>query len=331
MTHELRGDQTFSSTGRGEILCLTHQEQLHTLSYIVSTNEPAPPEKVLIEALRGVAGPPLPHDAFEAINPDNPPWGISHAVLVWVISVALLFFVPLLAVIPYVLYKIMAQGSAQAVGVDSNLIFISILAVLPTHVLTFLVVWFVVTSKGRHPFWQTLGWRWPENFGPAKTIGLAILLLAVGVGITHFLGGSETQLEQLINSSLKARFATAFLAAVTGPLVEELVYRGVLYSAFQKALGVSWAIVIVSALFAGVHVLQYFNNLGVIAVITLLSVCLTVVRARSGSLLPSYVIHLVFNGIQAVILVVQPFVGKPAIETPPPIGFLIHSLARLLT
>jgi membrane protease YdiL (CAAX protease family) len=84
-------------------------------------------------------------------------------------------------------------------------------------------------------------------------------------------------------------------------------------------------------LFAGVHVLQYYNNLGVMAVIVLLSVALTLVRARTGSLLPSYVMHLVFNGIQAIILVVQPFVGKPVIETKAPIGFLIHSLAQLLT
>jgi membrane protease YdiL (CAAX protease family) len=297
----------------------------------VSTNEPASPDKLLIETYPDAPGQQPSHPTLAAINPDNPPWGVFLAVLLWVISVLLLLFVPLVAVIPYVVYKVLVEGSAAGLGVDANLIFISILSVLPAHALTFLTVWFVVTSSGRRPFWKTLGWSWPRYFGPWKAIGLAVLLLTLGGLLTRYLGGSETQLDQIINSSLKARFATAFLAAATGPLVEELIYRGVLYAAFQRVLGMTWAVVLVSVLFAGVHVLQYYNNLGVMAVIVLLSVALTLVRARTGSLLPSYVMHLVFNGIQAIILVVQPFVGKPVIETKAPIGFLIHSLAQLLT
>jgi len=295
----------------------------------VSINETASPDKVLLETYSDAPAQQPRQPPSAAINPDDPPWGLSQAVLVWVISVVLLFFVPLLAIIPYVAYKVLAQGSTEGLGTDANLIFISILAVLPTHILTFLVVWFVVTSRGRRPFWETLGWSWPRNFGPWKTIGLAILLLLVAGLITRFLGGGETQLERIINSSLKTRFATACLAALTAPLVEELIYRGVLYSAFQRAIGTTAAIVMVSALFAGVHVLQYFNNLGVIAVITLLSVSLTLLRARTGRVLPSYVMHLVFNGVQAVILIVEPFVGKPSPENTSQIGLLVLSFIRL--
>ena len=296
----------------------------------MSINEQPSPDRPLLETISDAHGQQPSHPPL-TINPDDPPWGVSQAVLVWLISVVLLFLLQLLVGIPYVVYKVWVQGSPNTLGTDANLIFISILSVLPTHILTFIAVWFVVTSRGRRPLWQTLGWSWPGNFGPWKTIGLAVLLLAVGSLITRYLGGSETQVDQIINSSLRSRFATAFLAAVTGPLVEELVYRGVLYSAFQRVLGMTWAVVLVSALFAGVHVIQYYNNLAVIAVIALLSVALTLARARSGSLLPSYVMHLVFNGIQAVILVVQPFVGKPSTENAPQVGFLIHSLARLLT
>src|SRR5205814_10688375 len=110
-----------------------------------------------------------------------------------------------------------------------------------------------------------------------------------------------------------------------------LLYRGMLYGALQKVFGISTYFVIVSTLFVGVHVLQYYKNLAVIAAITILSVSLTLVRARSGRLLPSYVIHLVFNGIQAVILVLQPFLEKSPVEKKAAIGLLMHSLSRLLT
>jgi hypothetical protein len=37
---------------------------------------------------------------------------------------------------------------------------------------------------------------------------------------------------------------------------------------------------------------------------------LTFVRAYSGKLLPSFVIHLVFNGVQSLIIALAPFLGR---------------------
>ncbi|MDQ6652566.1 MAG: CPBP family intramembrane metalloprotease [Acidobacteriota bacterium] len=291
----------------------------------------ASPVEPLIEASPDASDRRRSPPAFMSTTPNDPPWGVSQALLIWVISIALLFIVPLLAIIPYVLYRFLLYGSVEGLGTDANLIFISIISVLPAHILTFLIIWFMVTNRGGRAFWQTFGWTWPENFGPWKTIGLALGLFVLAGFITWLVGGSETQLDQVINSSLRARFATAFLAAATGPLVEELIYRGVLYSALQRAMGMIWAVAVVSILFAGVHVLQYYKNLGVIAVIVILSVSLTLVRAFTGRLLPSYVMHLVFNGIQALYLVLQPFVGKPSVEKNAAVGFIIHNLSRLLS
>jgi membrane protease YdiL (CAAX protease family) len=298
----------------------------------VSINNPTSRDNLLGAAYPDSFEQPVSHIETPVPDPDDPSWGTLSAFLVWLLSVALLLLLQLVVAIPYVVYKVVLHGGApQDLGTDPTLIFISILSVLPAHILTFLAVWLVVTRAGKRPCWQSLGWHWPSNFGPWQAIGLAVLLLVLGGLATWFYGGSETQLDQIVNSSLKARFVTAVLAALTGPLVEELVYRGVMYSALKKAFGVTWAVAVVSILFGGVHVLQYYKNVAVIAVIALLSITLTVVRARSRSLLPSYIMHLVFNGIQAVILMVQPFVGKPAVENAPALGVIIHDLARLLT
>jgi CAAX protease family protein len=104
--------------------------------------------------------------------------------------------------------------------------------------------------------------------------------------------------------------ATAFVAVATAPLVEEVIYRGLLYKTLEKAAGMGVAIAIVSLLFAGVHVFQYRNNLAVILVITVLSFTLTAARAVTGKLLPSFIIHLVFNGIQSVFIVLGGFIDK---------------------
>jgi membrane protease YdiL (CAAX protease family) len=168
------------------------------------------------------------------------------------------------------------------------------------------------------PFFKAPGFQWPKNFSPLITTALGVLLafvlLAIGWAVTQAFGGSKTQLDLLVESSLPARFATAFVAVFTAPLVEELIYRGLLYSALERAAGVGIAIAVVSLLFAGVHVFQYSNNIGVISVITLLSFTLTYARAYSGSVLPPFIIHLVFNGIQGLVLVLSPFIESKLLE-----------------
>lgn len=278
--------------------------------------------------------PPFPVAADAGLqepDPNNPPWGLVEAFLVWLISVALLFFVPLLTLIPYVLYRLAVYGVGEALRADQQtIILISIIGVIPTHLLSIGIVWLIVTNRGRRPFWRTLGWYWPKNFGPWKSVGLAILLLAIGWGITTAVGGGETQLDQLIKSSPQARWIIAFLAVATAPLVEEIIYRGVVFGALQKAMNTYWAVVIVSVLFLGVHVLQYAENLGVLAVITILSIVLTLVRALTGSLLPCFVIHLVFNGIQSLILLLQPWLERYLpIARPTEAVQLLESLVRL--
>ena len=288
-------------------------------------------QEPLVEIVSGTKARPADL-ANRVTNADDPQWGVAQAFFIWVTSVVLLIIVPGLAVVPYVIYRALVFGSQQSQPLlaDKNFIFLSILAVLPTHLLSLLLVWFVVTNSGRRPFWQSLGWSWPANFGPGKSVLLASALLGVGLLITRVFGGGETQLDHLINSSYGARVATAFLAVATGPLVEELIYRGVLYSALQRAIGMLWAVVVVSVLFAGVHVFQYYNNFAVIAVITMLSVALTLIRALTGRLLPSFIVHLIFNGIQSLFLVLQPFFQNFIQSGPqkPAISFLFHSLAR---
>ncbi|HKO62260.1 MAG TPA: hypothetical protein VJV03_13940, partial [Pyrinomonadaceae bacterium] len=71
---------------------------------------------------------------------------------------------------------------------------------------------------------------------------------------------------------------------------------------------------------------------GVILAVFLLSVALTLVRAMWGRLLPCVLIHLVFNGITALILVFEPYLQKfgptPDPVTPP--AFILLPLVGML-
>jgi CAAX protease family protein len=246
-------------------------------------------------------------------NTELPWYRLLIAGGTWIVSLLLLVFVPLIAAVPYVVYVWRTHGSVnpQALAADKTLLFISIIAVVPAHLLTLLLVWLVVTEWRRRPFWRTIGFAWPESVSPViGTLGCIIVaaaLFAAGAYVTKLWGGSKTDLDLLVESSLAARFATAFVAVFTAPLVEELIYRGVLYSAIEQTLGKIVAFLGVSLLFAGVHVVQYKNNISVIVVITLLSFTLTFLRAYTGKLMPSFVVHVVFNGVQVIYIVLAPF------------------------
>jgi membrane protease YdiL (CAAX protease family) len=287
----------------------------------VITEEPSQQITPLPEETGHLPAPVLEQEIQPGQSPQSLVWwlpwiDVGKAVGLWFISVLLLLFVPVVVAVPYLVYKILVSGapSQEALATDKTLIFLSVIAIIPTHLLTLLATWGFVSHWGRRPFWKTLKFEWPKNVSRLVagllSLLIAVVLLALAWLVTNYWGGAKTQLDLLIESSLPTRFATAFIALATAPLVEELVYRGVLYPAIEKAAGVTVAVLAVSLLFAGVHVFQYFNNIAVITVITMLSFTLTLARAYTGKLLPSFLIHLVFNGIQSLLLVLAPFLDK---------------------
>jgi uncharacterized protein len=263
----------------------------------------------------GLTPPPAPQ-----ANPFTTWLEVLKAFVVWILSVVMLAVVPVMVALPYLIYQWANVGPPrpEAIASDKTLIFLSILGILPTHLLTIALVWLFVTEGGRKPFFDALAFRWPKYSSPVFAtllcVLLSLVLLAIGFAITTLWGGSKTQLDALVESSMAARIATALVAVITAPLAEELIYRGVLYSALERATNKAVSIVVVSLLFSGVHVLQYLQNVGIILVITILSFTLTLSRAYTGSLIPPFIIHLVFNGIQAVFIVLSPFIDKNLLQ-----------------
>lgn len=259
------------------------------------------------------------------IDPDNPTWGLGGAVLVWFLSLVLMIFVPVIFVLPYVL----THGMGAII--DRTAIFLQIASLLPTHLLTFAMIWALVTRFGKSPFLRAIGCEWPGRFWPWISLFLGFVLFGAGVAIAKLVGADKpTQLEQIINSSVATRYAIAFLAVFTAPFVEEFLYRGVLFAALQRITGAVAAGLVTLGLFTLIHVPQYWPNLGVLAAVGFLSVALTIVRVKTGRLLPCIVIHFVFNGIQSVLLLVEPYFSNAGtVPDPAPALLIVARLALL--
>lgn len=268
-----------------------------------------PREIITDETLRG-APPP-------EITPDNPPWGVLGGFGLWLASIVLMVVSLLVFLIPYLIQQRVRPADMERVITDPTAVFLQIVSVIPAHLLTLGVAWLIVTGVGKRSFFRGLGWEWGAGFNLWRCVALAFGLLALGYAVIYLTGNPETPMDKAIKTSRAAAITTAFLATFTAPLVEEVVYRGVLFSGLRKYLGAAWSGLLVVLIFAAVHVPQYWGSVGTIAIILLLSAVLTIIRARTGQLLPCFVIHLVFNGVQSILIVAEPYLQRLAPETPP--------------
>lgn len=229
---------------------------------------------------------------------------LTCAFLVWLIHKGLLLALPGLAVL-----LLLAAPSAAPTKYIMGLA-----AHLAAHLLALGCAWVYLTRLGRLPFWRTLGWDWGTygGFTPSGRQGLALTVcVACGVlGLANFVGGAfanpgQTRFDALKESSVYVRMIIVLLSVVSAPFIEEVVYRGILFPALRRSAGVLTATLLVTLLFAVVHVGQYnlptgLPNWGVIVPIAVTGLCLTGARAATGRLLPCVVMHATCNALVAL-------------------------------
>ncbi len=252
---------------------------------------------------------PLPQpEAFR--TPNNPPWNTPAALGVWFASVVLILVIPNLFLIPYLLAQDIPIADTRALTEfilsDPTSVLLNVAGIIPAHILTVVLGWLVVTRLRRFPFRQTLGWdRGGLVWWHYVLILAGFYLIAVVVG--HYYPQQQNELLRILQSSRAAVYMVAFMATFTAPLVEELVYRGILFSALQRSFSTPIAVAFVTVLFALVHVPQYLPSYSTILLLTLLSLVLTLIRAWTGNLLPCIILHFLFNGIQSATLILDPW------------------------
>ena len=259
-----------------------------------------------------VPRPPVPISL--AVTPNNPPWGILEAVGVWIASILFILVIPTLFLLPYLAtLKLPITDNEQLIEfakTDPTSVFLQIFAIIPAHILTILIAWLVVTRIRKFSFRNTLGWESGEFRWWHYCIILGgFFVIAAVVG--NYFPEQENDLVRILKSSRSAVYIVAFVATFTAPFVEEVVYRGVLYSAFQRTMGVPAAFLMVTFLFAVVHVPQYYPSYSTIFLLVILSLILTSIRVKTNNLLPCIILHTLFNGLQSVLLILEPFMAKP--------------------
>lgn len=238
-------------------------------------------------------------------------------------SVAFVTVVPLFFVVPYALQQDVNFQDRETLSAfmrsDPTAVLLQLAPIILAHALTLLLAWFVVTRFNTYSFRQTLGWNM-AGFRVWHAILITVGFYALALGMLSLFGEVENEFDRLIKTSRAAVYLVAFFATFTAPIVEEVVYRGLLFSAFQRRFGIVIGVILVTVLFTLVHVPQYSlgarPDFATVTTLLLLSLALTLLRVWSGNLLPCIVLHTVFNGIQSVILILEPYLKslEPVVE-----------------
>jgi len=155
-------------------------------------------------------------------------------------------------------------------------------------------IYFTITVKHRQRFWEAIRWtRGVERPRLWLAGGAGLALLAQ---LIFYLSPTENELpiERLFTGPEAGYILTAFGIGVA-PFIEELVFRGFFYPVFERQWGLGPAVLLTAFLFAGIHIPQLWPGWQEIIAIFLIGVVFSYSRGRTGSLVPSYLMHLGYN------------------------------------
>lgn len=142
-------------------------------------------------------------------------------------------------------------------------------------------------------------------------LAAGVMMPIVGGMLTQWLaqGHEVSQDIKLLgaNTSLALRLPLAVLVVSIGPMVEELLFRGVLLSAIARYAGNGGAIVLSALLFACVHLPDLSFLWYALPNLALLGLILGWLRVQSGSIWPAVVAH----GMNNLLAVVSWFMLSP--------------------
>lgn len=206
------------------------------------------------------------------------------------------FIIPLLLASPFLISKLFGFSLANAIGLHSNnFIVLVIFIIAGSALITCAIIILKMKSLGQR--WVSLGFRgfvWYKAL--LYGLGWPFVLLAVlipVVFISQSLGMTppgETTKSSVINSG--GMLPAIILASVIAPIVEEILFRGILFSSISRKYGATVGVILSSLVFALAHI----NPLQMITAI-ILGPYLCLIFMRTKSIYPGMILHSVHNGL----------------------------------
>jgi membrane protease YdiL (CAAX protease family) len=154
------------------------------------------------------------------------------------------------------------------------------------------------------------------HFFPNRTFSVrSLLILGASLALSVLLisallpSAGQTPLERLLTSKSAILMFAVFGVAVA-PMLEEIIFRGFLFKVLWEIGGASAAILVTAALFALLHAGQLAGNWWSVLLIFIVGCILSVVRHRSNSIIPSFIVHTSYNATLFVLFAMSTLAQK---------------------
>jgi hypothetical protein len=236
-------------------------------------------------AVESVSGNPVLHAPSCT---ENPSWGVLEIVGLVVFTVlsmvAAIFCISLFVQhyrAPQIPWMDIARWPAVIVS-----------AQVVAYALILGLMYRIAGSSGEPPD-TALKWNWPRNWPAFLFAGM---LLSIFLQLfAHLLPMPKTlPIDEFFRTPAEA-WLLAIFGTTVAPLLEELFFRGFLYPVLARWLGMFVAVLITGVAFGAIHGDQLKYSWGPVALIVVVGIVLTAVRAARKSVASTFLMHVGYN------------------------------------
>jgi hypothetical protein len=227
-------------------------------------------------------------------EPDRPFWGFAELFLA-----AAVFMATLWTVVGLAIHYLHAPAESGVWSVCEQGV---------SYAIFFLILKMVFAHHGSGLL-ESLGWTKPGPFSPLSLVAVGVGLALV-IATLQFLtvsDSSDTPFEKMLQDPA-SRIVVGLFSVTVAPVVEELFFRGFLQPVFVSTMGVFPGILLTSALFGGLHLMQYGYIWQIGVLLTAVGFLLGTIRHLTGSTRASTIVHIAFNAVPFLALLVA---GNP--------------------
>jgi len=215
---------------------------------------------------------------IEASSPESVPWTVQD---VWFTMTFLVFYV------------VMEYASAHIVGLTAYKKNIGIYAAFFEIILLIPIIWLVF--KKYHASWSALGFRSFKGIAVGMGCGFLVLVYIVNFFLAILL--ALLKVSPSVNwvttiQNISSPWWLVMTGVILAPLVEEIFFRGFVFTGLRQRFGWVKAMLISAVVFAIGH-MQITNLIPIF----LLGCALAYLYQYSKSLWPSILIHMTTNAI----------------------------------
>jgi membrane protease YdiL (CAAX protease family) len=237
---------------------------------------------------------PNPQPDIEPRSTRNP-WAIVDLIVFALFFVALFVLITPFARLP-IIYAIPLQGLFNITLVG------------------FIAGWVRIVK--RTPFSEYIHFKRSRTFSTQSLIILGttsavsvLILSALAERIGLLPPSGQTPLEKLLTTRGAIMMFAVFGVAVA-PMLEEIIFRGFVFKVLWEIGGSGVAILVTAALFALLHAGQLAGNWGSVVLIFLVGCILSIVRHRSNSIIPTFIVHTSYNSVLFLLFAFSSLVQK---------------------